>query len=705
MLKGEQEAIPVAFKEMESFLCQSISKDNEAHTRICQKAVKMAIMAVEVLGLGLSSVMAAFYAKFVSEGVVKPEEVLEKSGTEVAGIVAGFVRISGIHVEKPSLYSDNFRSLLLTLAGDIRVVLLKLLDKVLVMREIGQAPEKDQLRAAEETFYLYAPLAHRLGMYHLKTELEDNAMRITDPDMFVFIENKLKESKESREKYIRTFIQPVKKSLEEYGYQVEIKGRSKSVYSIWQKMKRQQVPFEKVYDVFAIRIILENQIEGEKEDCWRVYSIITDKYKPDPRRMRDWVSSPKKSTGYESLHATVMGPQNRYVEVQIRTRRMDNDAEKGQAAHWKYKEGVVQSNDEQRLHQLRATIENMGSNDWEQQADTRIKQVSDSIFVFTPDGDLNRLSPGSTVLDFAYRVHSRIGETCTGAIVNGKHVSIKQELFNGDTVKILTSSTQKPNSDWIKFVNSKRTQAKIRRSLRKLMYKNVEEGKERFYRKLNQLKISSTDVAVNKLLKYYKYNTAQDLYQAIGSDYIDLTELKKILTEEDHPQREPGPEKDLKSPPDRDKQVKGDVLLVGNENLGNYKLAQCCKPVFGDSIFAFVTVGQGIKIHRTSCPNARQLREKYPYRIMEARWYDPDEEPAYLAELRISGDDQLGVINQISEVISQDLKVNMHSISFKSKDKRFSGSLKIYVKEKQSLDGIFHKIMKIKGVTKVSVVS
>lgn len=700
--QGEIEKVKEAYHMLYSHCGEKRRSDNQLYIT---HPLEVAYLLIDQIGLGTTSVIAALLHNIPYQCNVPIEEIEKRFGSTVTLIIKEFRQISDIHIEKPSLYSENFRNLLLSLAQDIRVILLKLADRVHVMRTAESADKKTRQMISEETFYLYAPLAHRLGLYNLKTELEENAMKAVYPEIYEEIERKLRETKEARSQYIREFIKPIDQELKKYGFDFEIKGRSKSIHSIWQKMKNQNVDFDQVYDVFAIRIILNNTIEDEKADCWRVYSFITNKYEPNPMRLRDWVSVPKKSTGYESLHTTVKGPRDRWVEVQIRTRRMDENAEKGHAAHWKYKEGGGKDTNEERLKAIREMLEQVDPSELDKSEQTKIDLYKDTIFVFTPQNELKKLQMGSTVLDFAYQVHTKVGDKCMGAIVNDKNVPIRHELKNGDKVKILTSSNQKPSPDWVNYVKSNRTKNKIRRALRKIHYKDVDEGKAILVRKLSQLKMEFTDKIVKDLILHYKLNSAQDLYQGIGSREIDISDLKKILAKESSTgQKAPTEQKQKKQEPKRSSpsKTKENVLLIDGEEIEDYKMANCCKPVFGDDIFGFVTVNEGIKIHRTNCPNAKQLKEKYGYRIIDAKWYKPDEESAYLSELRITGKDELGVVNNISEVISNDLHVNMQSVSFNSNKGSFIGNIKVFVKDTKDLDALVHKLLKVKGVDKVS---
>ena len=665
-----------------------------------QHPIEVAISVVEDLGLGYKSVLVALLHVLPNHCDFDLKKIEKLFGKEVSGLIDEFLRISSIRIDKPSLYSDNFRNLLLSLVQDIRVILIKLIDRVHMMRTLSGVEEKTRNKISNETYHLYAPLAHRLGLYRMKTELEDNAMRHTHTAIYQDIQRKLKETQDERERYIQEFIEPIQHAIKSQGFDFEIKGRSKSVFSIWQKMKKQNVDFEQVYDVFAIRIILNNTIENEKADCWKVYSILTNKYTPNPTRLRDWVTVPKASSGYESLHTTVKGPANRWVEVQIRTRRMDDIAEKGQAAHWKYKEGSTkESSDEDKLKAIREILEQTTAAELEEGEDGKIDLYKDTIFVFTPDYDLKKLQAGSTVLDFAYHIHSKVGEKCTGAIINDKNVPIRYELQNGDMVKVLTSKNQKPAPDWLNYVKSSRTRLKIKRSLRKMNYPNVDAGKAILMRKLNQLKMSFSDELVNKLMKSFKVKTSQDLFEGIGNQNFDISSLKDILQEEPEENR-PLPPKETVA---KQKEINTgqDVLLIDNESINDYKLANCCKPVFGDDIFGFVTVGEGVKIHRTNCPNARQLREKYSYRIIEARWYNPDEQAEYLPELKITGEDKLGMVNRITDVVSGEIRVNMQSINFSSSGGVFTGYLVVHVTNNSVLDTLVNKLRKVPDIDRV----
>ncbi|MEA3505151.1 MAG: HD domain-containing protein, partial [Bacteroidota bacterium] len=535
LLAGDEKIIRKAI----SFIVENQSGKRRKDGRLnIFHLIEVARIAVDRIGLGKTSIVAALFHNILRESDVSLSEIEKEFGRGVTDLIKGYEKLSGIHIDKPSLFSENFRNFLFSLSDDIRVILLRLVDRVDLMRNLDAYSRKEQLRYADETFHLYAPLAHRLGLYNLKTELEENAMRYTEPEMYKSIERSLEKNVFEREAYINEFIMPIHNKIREYNYDVEIKGRSKSVYSIWKKMQNQKVKFEQIYDVFAIRIILKNTVVSEKADCWNIYSVITDIFEPNPKRLRDWVTTPKKSTGYESLHTTVKGPGDKWVEVQIRTQRMDEIAETGQAAHWKYKEGKKVESNEERMARIREIMEREDFFHLDKSNATKIDLYRDTIFVFTPTGDLFKLKANSTVLDFAYHIHSNVGDKCTGAIINGKNYSIKYHIKNGDTVKILTSKNQSPSLAWLSIVTSSRTMAKIRRSIRKTEYKDAELGKGILKRKLNQLKIEYSDVLIDKLLKHYKCKLAIDLYQKISDEKIDISDLKKILLEKESHQEE-----------------------------------------------------------------------------------------------------------------------------------------------------------------------
>jgi len=632
------------------------------------------------LGLGEMSVSTALLSDAWLEERITAAEVAELFGSGVLTLLNGLQTISGFHVEKSLYHSENFIQLLLGLAKDIRVVLIRMAEVLLGIRMAGQLPKNQRKRLAGEAYYLYAPIAHRLGYYHIKTELEERAMQILFPADYNQIAGKLKETERARNQYIRKFITPMEESLRRQGFVFEIKGRPKSIHSIWKKMKKQQVVFKEVYDLLAIRVVLKEILEGEKSDCWKIYSLITDIYPPNPTRFRDWVSTPKLS-GYEALHTTVQGPDGKWVEVQIRTGRMDEKAEKGEAAHWLYKEGKILEESDEWLVSLRKKLENPGTQMLEAEESGLIDLKDPHIFIFTPQGDLKRLADGSSVLDFAFQVHSDIGTHCTGAKVNGKIVPIKHILKNGDTVEIRTSKNQKPKKDWLKFVVSPRTRQKIKKTLRDEELKDAEAGKDLFFRKLKNWKISFSDTTLDKVVQLLRYDTHMEMYHAIAIGKLDPAQVKEAILhlEQAGPKTE---ESTLLLPSQRTEEKSEDVIFLdqGLANV-NYSLASCCQPVFGDSVFGFVTVTRGISVHRKNCPNAKDLQKRYKYRVVQVKWRKSAGTTAFQTTLKIEGIDKLGMLNTISDIITNELNINIRSASIESKKGVFKGTLKIYIKD------------------------
>ncbi len=580
------------------------------------------IIVVDQIGLGTRSVVATLLYQAVIDKKITIDEIEKEFDKTIKLIVYGLVKITDINTKASANQAENFRQMLLTLAEDVRVILIKLAVLLNHMRGLNNLPEDYQIKTSLETFSLYAPLAHRLGLYNIKSELENLSMKYTENDKYKEIIKKLKNTTAKRNRFIKKFIAPVEKELKEQGIDYDIKGRPKSVYSIWQKMKKQDVEFEEVYDIFAIRIILNSKPSKEKADCWRAYSVVTDFYQPNPKRLRDWISIPK-SNGYESLHTTVVGPESKWVEVQIRTQRMDEVAEKGYAAHWRYKGVKAEKGIDQWMQKIREVIETNGVANDETIDDLKLNLYNKEVFVFTPNGDLKKLPAGSIVLDFAFDIHSDIGNQCVGAMINHKNVTIKQQLQNGDQVSILTSKTQKPKTDWLNFVITSKAKTKIKSTLREEKFKEAETGKELLKRRLKNWKIKFEDQLIDGLLKHYKLKTPVDLYYAIARGKIDVTDIKDALTDNKKKVKTEKEIPEQKESINQEKEIsyQGDYLIIDDKikNL-DYKLAKCCSPIPGDSVFGFVTVSEGIKIHRTNCPNARQLVEKYNYRILKAQW-------------------------------------------------------------------------------------
>ncbi|MCX6273451.1 MAG: RelA/SpoT family protein, partial [Bacteroidetes bacterium] len=625
-------------------------------------------------------------------------------GTQVLSILKGLKKISGIQTEKTALQSESFIRLLLSLSGDVRAVFIKMADTLYNLRIIGNLPVNKQQNVATEAYYLYAPIAHRLGLYHIKAEMEEYSMKFLYPKDYQLIINKLKETTRHRESYIKSFIGPIEQELKKQGFDFEINSRTKSVHSIWVKMNTQKVPFDEVYDLLAIRIILNCSREKEKEDCWKVYSIVSDCYSPNPSRLRDWISAPKRS-GYESLHTTVQGTQNKWVEVQIRTRRMDEIAEKGHAAHWRYKETKTTSDSGEWLNSIREILENPDSTSAYNGLARNLAAPSSDIFVFTPTGDLKKLPLGATVLDFAFEIHTNLGFQCTGAKVNGKICPIKHELNNGDEVEIITQKNQKPKKDWLKILKTSRAKAKVKRALKEEEMKEADQGKEIVMRKLKNWKIQFTDENINKIIKSLKYKTPMDLYQSVALEKIDLNRIKDLFflpvkTETVVPVEEEILQKESDKKPISKKE---DFIFLDQNLAGiNYTLAHCCNPIFGDEVFGFVTISKGITIHRTNCPNGQDLKSKFDYRILQVKWKESPSGTSFQTTIKISGIDTLGIVNTLSDVISNEMKVNMRSISVESNNGVFEGTIKLYVSDNKNLETLLHKITKIKGVLKAS---
>ncbi len=667
--------------------------------------IDVAIIVEGQIGLGVRSVIASLLYQVVIEKKITLTEIEKEFDPTIRLIVDGLVKISDINTKTNSSQAENFRQMLLTLAEDVRVILIKLAILLQEMRSLTCMTEDYQIKTSLETFSLYAPLAHRLGLYNIKSELENLSMKYTERDQYKEIIKKLKNSTAKRERFIKKFITPIEKELKEHGFKYEIKGRPKSVYSIWQKMKKQGVEFEEVFDIFAIRIILDSKPKQEKADCWRVYSIVTDFYQPNPKRLRDWISIPK-SNGYESLHTTVVGPESKWVEVQIRTQRMDEVAEKGYAAHWRYKGVKAEKGIDKWMQKVRDVIETNGVANDDSIDDLKLNLYNKEVFVFTPTGDLKKLPAGSTVLDFAYDIHSDVGNQCVGATINNKNVTIKQQLQNGDQVSIITSKTQKPKTDWLSFVVTSKAKTKIKSTLREEKYKEAEAGKDLLKRRLKNWKIKFDDQLIDKILKHFKLKFPVDLYYGLAVESIDIADIKEFITRENDPEKVQTAQaiEDIHlEEKDSDKSYSSDFLII-DDNIENvdYKLAKCCNPIFGDSIFGFVTVSEGIKIHRTNCPNARQLIEKYNYRIIKAQWTKSAAKQSFQATIKVTGVDELGMLSKISDIISKDLKVSMRSITMDSNDGIFEGRLKILVEGSKHLNNLIAKLKKEKNILKVN---
>jgi GTP pyrophosphokinase len=664
--------------------------------------IAVAQIAAEEIGLGTTSIVCALLHDVVEDTDITLEDVEREFGKKVAKIIDGLTKISGVFDYNSSLQAENFRKMLLTLADDVRVILIKLADRLHNMRTMEFMPREKQLKIASETVYLYAPLAHRLGLYAMKSELEDLSMKYTETATYKYIAQRLNEKKTEREKFIKEFIDPIQKILDEQGLAAKVYGRPKSINSIWNKMRKKNIPFEEVYDLFAIRIILDSQIEQEKADCWKAYSIVTDFYRPNPDRLRDWISSPK-FNGYESLHTTVMGPKGQWVEVQIRTERMNEIAEKGFAAHWKYKEApnAESSGLDQWLQKVRDLLNNPESNALDFLDDFKMNLFSDEIFIFTPKGALMQLPANATALDFAFEIHSDLGAKCIGAKVNHKLVPLSYQLQNGDQVEIITSNKQTPKEDWLNFVITAKAKSKIKSSLKDEKRRIADEGREILDRKLKSLKIPSTIENINKITHFFKLHASQDFLFQIAKGGIDIGDLKDYVNYEKNAEYKPFERTDPAEFVKKIKSEEVDTLLIGEDlQKIDYKLSTCCNPIPGDDVFGFVTVGEGIKIHRTSCPNATKLMSNFGYRIVKARW-NSQKQLAFLTGLNITGIDDVGLINKITTIISNDFKVNMRSITVDSHEGIFDGSIMVYVNDTHHLNNLIAKLKQVNGVTDV----
>ena len=662
------------------------------------------------IGMKRECVLAILLYNSIINGILTPEEVERKFGHSVAQIIHGLVRIHELYQRTPIIESENFRNLLLSFAEDMRVILIMITDRVNLMRQIRDTSNKEaQSRVAEEASYLYAPLAHKLGLYKLKSELEDLSLKYLEHDAYYMIKDKLNATKRSRDAYIEKFIQPIDDKLKQMGIKCHIKGRTKSIHSIWQKMKKQQCGFEGIYDLFAIRIIIDSPIDQEKMLCWQTYSLITDMYQPNPKRLRDWLSVPK-SNGYESLHITVLGPENKWVEVQIRTERMDEIAERGLAAHWRYKGIKGESGLDEWLGNIRSALE---SNDNLQLMDQfKMDLYEDEVFVFTPKGDLIKFPKGATILDFAYRIHSGIGNKCVGGRINGRNVPIREQLHSGDTVEIQTQNNQSPKQDWLNIVQTGKAKAKIRQAIKELQVKNGLYAKEILERKFRNRKIEMEDALMSHLIKKMGFKEMSDFYRQLVDEKIDANDvIDQYVEYRDHEAglktsgvvRSAG-EYNFESQQDLQmKRLAGnDDELVIDQNLKglDYSLAKCCRPIYGDPIFGFVTVNGGIKIHSKGCPNAPELRKRFGYRIVKARWSGKGASQ-YNITLRIVGNDDLGIVNNITSIISKEEKIVMKSINIDSHDGLFSGNLDVLVEDTGKLESLLKKLRTVRGVKSV----
>ncbi|MFA6260753.1 MAG: RelA/SpoT family protein [Bacteroidia bacterium] len=689
----------------------------EAHRNMRRKSgepyimhpLAVALICSEEIGLGTTSIICALLHDTVEDTDITLDFVKQQFGPKVATIIDGLTKISGVFDQQDkSMQAENFKKMLLTLSDDVRVILIKLADRLHNMRTLDSMGAKSQLKIASETHYVYAPLAHRLGLYSIKTELEDLATKYLEPDHYNLIKNKLQETKTQRNRYIRQFCEPIETELSAMGFKYEIKGRPKSIHSILNKMKKQNVPFEEVYDLFAIRIILDSELELEKSDCWKAYSIVTDFYKPNPDRLRDWISTPK-SNGYESLHTTVMGPKGQWVEVQIRSERMDAIAEKGFAAHWKYKDKDAQPNADQMLEdwiaKVREILESTDQNALDFLDDFKLNLYSEEIFVFTPKGDLKKLPFGSSIIDFAYDIHSELGSKCIGGKVNNKLVPLHYKISNGDQVEILTSTKQIPKEEWLQYAITAKAKSKIRDYFKQEKLRSSQMGKEVLERKFNSERIPFNSDALNDLIYYYKLPSVTELYYQLATEKLDRTRMNlgEILEQVKKQKLEHVQEIRQKANAPRSHTKQKDAVILSDDVDLPYTFAKCCNPIPGDEIFGFVTVGEGVKIHRTNCTNAIGLMSNYGYRILRAKWANVESKSrAFITTIKVSGIDSVGIVSNITDIISKQLQINMHSIQISSKEGTFEGAIELEVFDTIHLEELMNKIKSSSPLIKVS---
>jgi GTP diphosphokinase / guanosine-3',5'-bis(diphosphate) 3'-diphosphatase len=674
---------------------------------ILNHSLDVATIIAHEIGMGPESIIAGMLHNVMYAGLERKatqKEIETEFGKRIFSLLEGMAKINSLGTDTVDIHSENYRKLLLALAGDVRVIILKIADRLQVMRNLDVYDVESRTRLVTETAYLYAPLAHRLGLYVINSEMLDLCLKYQKPEAYNYVVNRLKETETERANFVAEFVKPVEKKLKNKGFEFSMKARTKSISSIFNKMNKQDVSFDEVMDLFAIRIILDSKPENEKSDCWIAYSFVTEEYQTNPNRLRDWITIPK-SNGYESLHTTVLGPQGKWVEIQIRTKRMDEVAEKGLAAHWKYKGGKEKSGYDTWLAEIRNVLENPDLNVVDFIDHFRTDIYSDEIFVFTPKGDLKKLPKGATMLDFAYEIHSRLGDTCVGGKVNGIKVTLKHKLKNGDHIEIDTSGNQKPKLDWLEFLVTSKAKNRVKASLNEERKVMAAQGREILLRKFKNWKLELTDDGMRRMLKKYGFKLALDFYYDLATGKIDPLEVKSLFTEKEEVSTKLKLEELLPKKEIKDLTFEGgDDFLVIDNNLKdiNYKLAPCCNPVFGDTIFGFVTINEGIKIHRNSCPNAPQMKERFPYRVIKAKWRDTTSKSSFLTTLHISGIDELGIVTEMTHIIAKDVGVQMRSINIESDRGKFEGVLKVLVYNIEHLEFLIHKLKKIKGVVSVT---
>lgn len=699
--KGDKELVRLAFEMAANAHKSMRRKSGEPYIL---HPIAVAQICAEEIGLGVRSSICALLHDTVEDTDITLEDIERDFGHEMARIVDGLTKISNVIDANTSQQAENFKKILMTLTDDPRVILIKLADRLHNMRTLDSMKQEKQLKIASETVWVYAPLAHRMGLYNIKTELEDLSMKYLENDTYREIAKKLAETKRERTRYINEFIRPLKEKLEKTGFDLEIQGRPKSIHSIWNKMKKKGVSFEEVYDLFAIRVILSSSPEKEKEECWKVYSVITDEYTPSPERLRDWLSNPK-SNGYEALHTTVMGPQGKWVEVQIRTRRMNEIAEKGLAAHWKYKEGT---NDESRFdkwfQQIREVLQNQDADSVDFLQDFKTSFLAEEIYVYTPKGDVKMLPVNSTALDFAFSIHSAVGTKCIGAKVNHKLVPISHKLRSGDQVEIITSNKQRPNEDWLNIVVTAKAKSKIKDALKEEKRKVAEDGKYFVQRKVEGIGAGYSQHNLDILTTFYKQSSHLDLFYQVAIKAIDLKELKEFQVLGDKlepPKPKPIEHKIVEHLPSHANRKDTELIIFGeSSDRIVYNLANCCKPIPGDDVFGFVTTGKGLTIHRTSCPNAAKLMANYGHRVVKTKWAK-NKEISFLTGLKIVGLDDVGVVNRITNLISGELRININALTIEAKEGLFEGNIRVYVHDKEELEELVGRLKDLSGIETV----
>jgi GTP diphosphokinase / guanosine-3',5'-bis(diphosphate) 3'-diphosphatase len=690
---------------------QAFEMSVEAHKTMRRKSgepyilhpIAVARICVEEIGLGVRSTICSLLHDTVEDTDISLDDIQREFGNEIAKIVDGLTKISTVVDVNASQQAENFRKILLTLTDDPRVIIIKLADRLHNMRTLDSMKQDKQLKISSESVYVYAPLAHRMGLYNIKTEMEDLAMKYLESETYKEIARKLAETRRERTRFINEFIKPLKEKLEASDFDFEIHGRPKSIHSIWNKMKKKGVAFEEVYDLFAIRVILNSPPEKEKEDCWKVYSMVTDEYIPSPERLRDWLSNPK-SNGYEALHTTVMGPQGKWVEVQIRSKRMNEIAEKGLAAHYKYKEGGAdESRFDKWLSQIREVLSNQDTDSVDFLQDFKMSFLAEEIYIYTPKGDVKMLPVGATALDFAFAVHSEVGSKCIGAKVNHKLVPISHKLRSGDQVEIITSNKQKPSEDWLNFVVTAKARSKIKDALKEIKKQVAEEGRYTLQRKFEGLGVALNQHNIDELVSYYKLHSNLELFYAIAIKNIDLKELKEFKITGDRldaPKPVKVHEQKAEVVPHLNKKDAELIIFGESSDKIVYNLANCCKPIPGDDVFGFVTTGKGLTIHRTTCPNATKLLSNYGHRIVKTKWAK-NKEISFLTGLRIIGMDDVGVVNKITNLISGELRINISAITIEAREGLFEGSIKLFVHDKEELEALVKKIKNLQGIHSV----